>query len=788
MRAAVFHLGPDEHALAFVIHHIVTDFWSLAVMFDELGRLYMGETGGEAELPSAPELTYGDWIRWQNERLAGPEGERLWLYWHEELRGMQPVLDLPADQPRPAVQTYRGASVALRFGPDFVAGLRGLAAASGATLYMTLLAGFQVVLHRWSGQEDLTVGSVVAGRGMPGIARVVGYFVNPVAVRGDLSGAPSFAAFLGRVRRAVLGALDHAGYPFALLTERLQPARDSSRSPLFQVLFILQSAHRPEQQALAALALGEGGAEVALGPLALTSIALPEKPAQLDLTLSLAETGEGLAASLGYNADLFDGTTAARLLGHLRELLVGAVAAPGTALGDLPLLTAEEQVQLLGEWNATAGGYPAERTIDQLIATQAEQTPDRTAVVADDRSLTYGELEHRARQLARHLKTMGVTSEVPVGVFTDRSSDMVVSLLAVLKAGGAYVPLDPSYPPDRVSYMLADSEAPVVLTHERFRSALAGWPGRTVCLDTDWPEIAGAGEAPAGSLAAPDQLAYLIYTSGSSRPSQGRPGPPSRGGQLPGRHGAPSGDRAGGHPPLGHHALLRHRGAGDLSALDDRGASGSGEPRDRRGGRCAPARPAQLRRHADAGHPGHLEDAACLRVGWPVAAARAVRRRSAATRPGGSAPGAGRHGLEPLRSHRDHDLVGRRSGAPGRARRPGALSIGRPIANTSIHIVDRGFRPVPVAVPGELLIGGHGLARGYRSRPDLTAEQFVPDPWSGQLGARLYRTGDLARFRPTERSSSSGGSTARSRSAVSGSSSARWRRRWWPIRTCGRRW
>ena len=207
----LFVWAPDEHALAFVIHHIVTDFWSLAVMFDELGRLYMGETGGEAELPSAPELTYGDWIGWQNERLAGPEGERLWLYWHEELRGMQPVLDLPADQPRPAVQTYRGASVALRFGPDFVAGLRGLAAASGATLYMTLLAGFQAVLHRWSGQEDLTVGSVVAGRGMPGIARVVGYFVNPVAVRGDLSGAPSFAAFLGRVRRAVLGALDHAG-------------------------------------------------------------------------------------------------------------------------------------------------------------------------------------------------------------------------------------------------------------------------------------------------------------------------------------------------------------------------------------------------------------------------------------------------------------------------------------------------------------------------------------------------------------------------------------------------
>jgi amino acid adenylation domain-containing protein len=745
LRAALFRLGADSHALALTVHHIVADFWSLAVLFGELGRLYERETGGAAELPPAPQVTYADWTHWQNERLAGPEGQHLWLHWHEVLHGPRPDLDLPADRPRPAVQTDRGASVALPLGMEVIAGLRALTESSGATLFMALLAGFQAVLHRWSGQEDLTVGSPVAGRNTPAVAGVVGYFVNPVVLRADLSGSPTFAEHLGRVRGNVLGALEHGEYPFALLTERLQPARDPSRSPLFQAMFILQRAHRPEQRTLAPFALGEEGAEIALGPLALTSLALPERPAQLDLTLSVAELGEDLAASLGYNADLFDGATVARLLSHLRQLLAGAAADPGAALGDLPLLAPEERNQVLTEWNATAADYP-DRTIDQLIAEQAARTPDRTAVVADDRSLTYAELASRAWQLAGHLRKMGIAPEVPVGVFTDRSSDMVVGLLGVLQSGGAYLPLDPSYPADRVSYMLEDSGAPVVLTHERFRPALADWRGRVVCLDTDWPAIAGS-RAARSSGGRPDQLAYTIYTSGSTgKPKgvqvlhSGLVNFLSSMARVPGI--APedvlvsvttlSFDIAGLelYLPLmtGARVVLASRETASDGVALLRLLSASGAT-------MMQATPATWRLLLAAGWEGTPPiRALCGGEALPRDLADRLLERASSV-----------WNLYGPTETTIWSATGRVEPAPAAA--PGVLSIGRPLANTSIHIVDRGFRAAPIGVPGELLIGGDGLARGYRGRPDLTAEKFVPDPWSGVPGARLYRTGDLARFR-----------------------------------------
>jgi amino acid adenylation domain-containing protein len=746
LRVALFRLGPDEHALALAVHHLVADFWSLAVLFDELGQLYARETDGNAELPPAPELTYVDWGRWQNGRLAGSEEDRLWRYWQAALRGPRPDLDLPSDRPRPAVETDRGASISLVLGPEIAARVRGLSTASGTTQFMTLLAGFQAVLHRWSGQEDLMVGCPVAGRNAPGVAGVVGYFVNPVVVRGDLSGEPTFAAFLGRVRGAVLGALAHADYPFALLVERLQPSRDPSRSPLFQALFILQQAHRPDRRDLAPLALGEAGAEAVLGPLALTSLDLAERPAQFDVTLSMAESGRGLTASLGYNADLFDRVTAARLLGHLRQLLAGAGLAPEARLGDLPLLTPQERTQLLIEWNATAAEYPA-ATVDQLISAQVERTPDRTAVVADDGSLTYEELERRSRQLARHLETLGAKPEAPVGVLMDRTSDLLVSLLGVLKAGGAYLPLDPAYPQDRISYMLEDSGARVVLTRDRFQPILAGWPGRVVRLDADWPEIAGEGSDPPGSRARPDQLAYVIYTSGST----GRP----KGVEIP--HGAlvnfltamarqpgiapedillsvttHSFDIAGLelYLPLlaGARVVLARREAAADGAALLRLLAGSGAT-------LMQATPATWRLLLAAGWDG----APPLRVlcggeALPRDLADRLLERAAAV-----------WNLYGPTETTIWSTAGRvRPGAPAGST---VLSIGRPIANTSIHVVDRAGRPVAIGAPGELLIGGRGLARGYRGRPDLTAERFVPDPWRGEPGARLYRTGDLARFR-----------------------------------------
>ena len=749
LRIGLFRLAEREHALALAIHHAISDFWSLGVMFDELGRLYARELGMDPGPLEPLPLTFVDWARWQAERLAGPEGERLWSWWREALRGPLADLDLPTDRPRPAVQTDRGASVGLAFGPELTERLHGLAQSFGATPFMTLLAGFQALLHRWSGQEDLTVGCPVAGRGAPELGGLVGYFVNPVVVRSDASGAPSFAGLLGRTRRAALGALEHADLPFALLAEQLRPTRDPSRSPLFQAMFVLQKSHRPELQALAPLALGEGGAAVRLGPLRLSSIPLPERPAQLDLSLMMAEGERGLAASLQFNSDLFDAATAGRMLGHLRNLLEAAAADPATSLADLPLLSPEESSQLLVEWNATATDYPADRTVDQLFLEQAERTPGRIALAAGDESLTYRELARRSAQLAAHLERIGIGPETPVGICTGRTPDMVVSLLGVLRAGGAYVPLDPSYPRDRVAYMLEDSGAPVVLTQEPFLPLFAGHPGRLVCLDRDWEEIAAAGDPSSASLARPERLAYVIYTSGST----GRP----KGVQLHHRgvvNFLASMARCPGIGPedvlvsvttlsfdiagLEIYLPLLH-GARVVLASRETASDGAALRRllADSGATVMQATPATWRLLLAAGWDGSpAVRALCGGEALPRDLAEALAARASSVwnlyGPTETTIWSAVHPVEP---GAEPDVG------------PASTPIGRPIANTSIYLVDRGLRPVPAGVPGELLIGGDGVARGYRGRPDLTADRFVPDPWAGVPGARLYRTGDLARYR-----------------------------------------
>ncbi|HVR95471.1 MAG TPA: amino acid adenylation domain-containing protein, partial [Thermoanaerobaculia bacterium] len=743
LRAALFRRGDREHALVLAVHHIAADFWSLAVAFAELARLYTGEDR-LAPLP----VSFGDFIRWEAERLAGPEGERLWSYWREALAGPPADLDLPADRSRPPVQTDHGSSVALALGPELTARVYDIARNSGSTLFMTLLAAFQALLHRWSGQEDFAVGSPVAGRSAPELAGLVGYFVDPVVLRADLAGNPAFAELLGRVRRTALGAFEHQGFPFPLLTERLQPARDPSRSPLFQAMLILQKAHRPEQAALAPFALGEAGAEVPLGPLALSSIPLPDRPAQLDLTLMLAEGADGLGASFQLNTDLFDVATIERMAGHFRTLLAGAVAEPGSPVRDLPLLTPEERAELVCEWNATAADYPRERLVHELFEEQADRTPERPALVHDHRSLTYLELERRANQLAHHLMKMGVGPEVAVGVHLDRSPDMAVSVLGVLKTGAGYLPLDPAYPEDRVSYMLEDAGAPVVLTQERLEGALAGYPGRRLRVDADWGAVAGEPESRPTRSADPDNFAYLIYTSGSTGRPKGvqvrhrgvvnflasmghRPGlgpddvlvavttlsfdiaglelylPWMNGARvvLASREDASDGTRL--------LALLRSSGATVMQATPSTwrlliAAGWEGEPRIKAlcGGEALPR---------------DLAEELLLRAEsvWNLYGPTETTIWSA---------------VHPVRQGETTP----------------AASIGRPIANTGIFLLDSAFRPVPVGVPGELLIGGDGLARGYFRRPELTADRFIPDAVSGVIGARgerLYRTGDLVRWR-----------------------------------------
>ncbi|MET0626409.1 MAG: MupA/Atu3671 family FMN-dependent luciferase-like monooxygenase [Pyrinomonadaceae bacterium] len=518
LRVSVFERAGGEHVLLLVAHHIIADFWSLAVLIHELGALYAaGKAGTGVELPPTS-LQYSDYVRWQERVLSGPEGERLWEYWRRQLAGELPVLNLPADRPRPPVQTYRGASHPFRLSRALTEKLKALGAEHGATLYVTLLAAFQVLLHRYSGQDEVVVGSPVAGRAHAGLAPVVGYFINPVALRADLSGSPTFETFLRQVRRTVLEGVEHQEYPFPLLVERLQPDRDASRSPIFQALFILHKAHLLDEEGLASFALGEAGARMNLGGLTLESLALEQRVAQFDLALNMAEVGGELGASLQYNADLFEPATVRRMAAHFETLLASIAESPSRPVSLLAMLPESERRRLLSEWNDTAADYPAERRLHELFEEQVGRTPDAVALICDEREFTYDELNREANRLARHLRESGVGPDVLVGILLERSLEMMVALLAVHKAGGAYVPLDPTYPRERLSFMLEDSGAKVLLTQQNLATA-AGAAARVVLADAEREAVAARGAENLEVAGDADNLAYVIYTSGST----GRP-------------------------------------------------------------------------------------------------------------------------------------------------------------------------------------------------------------------------------------------------------------------------
>ncbi|HZI17116.1 MAG TPA: condensation domain-containing protein, partial [Pyrinomonadaceae bacterium] len=460
-RVSLLRRADDEHVLLLAAHHIVIDFWSLAVLVRELGALYeAGLRGEQAALP--PAGRYDEYVRRQRRALEGAEGARLWDYWREQLGGGLPTLDLPTDRPRPPAQTFRGASHAARLDAGLARRLRALERASGATLYTLLLAAFQVLLSRHTGQDDVVVGSPAAGRGRAADAGVVGYFVNPLVLRADLSGDPTFEGLLAKVRRTVLDAFAHQDYPFPLLVQRLQPERDPSRPPLFQAMFVLQQTAALRLEGLAVFALGEEGARMRVGGLDLESVALEHGVAQFDLSLAAAEAGDELLLSWEYNTDLFDAATVVRMARRFEELLRGVVEDPGRRLSELPLLTDDER-RLLHDWNQTGADYPLARPLHSFVEAQAARTPGATALVFGRERLTYAELDGRADRLARRLRRLGVGPDVLVGVMMERSAEMVVALLGVLKAGGAYVPLDPSYPAERLAFMLADAAAPVLL-------------------------------------------------------------------------------------------------------------------------------------------------------------------------------------------------------------------------------------------------------------------------------------------------------------------------------------
>jgi non-ribosomal peptide synthetase component F len=516
-RASLVRLAADDHALLWNLHHAVTDGWSTGILERELKALYQAFSRGEPS-PLAPlPLQYGDHALRERERLSGDTLERLVGWWRAALEGAPTLLEMAPDRPRPAVRTYRGAAVSAFLGADLPARVDALARAHDATPFMVYLAAFQLLLGRYARQDDVLVGTAIANRASADVEGIVGFFVNTLVLRGDLSGDPSFAELLGRVREATLGAFDHQALPFEKLVEELNPERSFSHAPLVQAVIVLHN-----QQGIGggrAAAPGAAAPAAAGAALRLEATAGAEEAARFDLSLDLAQGPDGAHARLSYATDFLEEATVRRMLGHFGTLLDAAVRAPETAVSALPLIGEAERALVVEEWNRTEAEVPADLCIHELFETQAARTPGAVAVVYEGEELSYAALNERANRLAHHLRGRGVGPEVRVGVLMERSVEMVVSLLAVLKAGGAYVPLDPGLPAERLAYMLEDSGVAVLLTQERLRGILPASEVPALDVDAAWDAVARESAENLAPVVTPSNVAYVIYTSGST----GRP-------------------------------------------------------------------------------------------------------------------------------------------------------------------------------------------------------------------------------------------------------------------------
>jgi amino acid adenylation domain-containing protein len=731
LRAQLLCMTDDEHLLLLNLHHIASDGWSMGVFCRELAVAYGAFTAGrEPELPTLP-IQYADYAVWQREQLQGEVFERQLAYWRAQLADLS-ILELPTDRPRSPMQSYRGARVAFDLPAPLIQGLKMLGRQEGATLYMTLLAAFQALLARYSGQEDIAVGAPIAGRTRNELEGLIGFFVNTLVLRTDLSGNPKFCDLLTRVRESALQAYEHQDVPFERLVEELKPERDGSRSPLFQVMFALQNTSE---------------ATLALQGVEVSPLALPGHSAKFDLTLTLTEGVAGLHGEFEYASDLFDASTIERMAGHFTTLLEGIVAEPQTPIGELPLLTPAERHQILVQWNDTAADYPRDSCIHQLFEEQAARTPDAVALVFEDQQLSYGELNARANQLAHHLITLGVGPDVLVGICLERSLELIVGLLGILKAGGAYVPLDPSYPKERLAFMLADTAAPVLLTQQGLLEQLPPFAGNLVCLDLDWNIVATQPDSQPPSHATAENLAYVIYTSGST----GRP----KGVLVP------------------HRGVVRLVFGTDYVRFDDqqRFLLLSSISFDAvtfelwgallHGAMCLVV----ADRLPDLDTLGQTLREHRVTTAWLTASffnlivdeapATLLGLRHLIT--GGEALSID-HVRRALDRMPELELVNGYGPTENTTfscchpiRRPllnglKSISIGRPIANTRAYVLDQHDEPCPIGVAGELHLAGDGMARGYLNYPEQTADKFPPDPFSTVRGARMYRTGDLARF------------------------------------------
>jgi len=725
LRATLVRLNDTDHRLFVTLHHIIFDgFTVYQVFLPELRALYEAYTSEQpSSLPPLP-IQYGDYSVWQRNWLQGEKLTAQLAYWKQQLTGAPTTLELPIDHPRPAVPTYRGSIQSFTLSRNLTGELKAFCQQEGYTLYVSLLAAFSILLYRYTSQEDILIGTATAGRSQTELQKLMGVFINTLVMRTDLRGNPSVRELLARLREMTIDAQTYQDVPFEYLVKELHPNREMGQNPFFQVLLILEPP---------VPTLPSGWT---LAPLEVNT-----ETAKFDLSLILEDRPEGLRGWFEYSTDLFSATTIERMVGHWQTLLEGIVSDPNQRIGELPLLTEAERQMLLVEWNDTATDYPKNQCLQQLFEVQVERTPNAVALAFQDERLTYRELNSKANQLAHHLQQLGVGPEVLVGISVERSLEMVVGLLGILKAGGVYVPLDPAYPQDRLAFMLQDAQVSVLLTQQRLVENLPEHTARMICLDTDWKTIAQQSDKNLVSGVASEHLAYVLYTSGST----GRP----KGVAIEHRSAVAFSqwamsiftpeDLAG--------VLASTSICFDLSVfeifvpLSSGGAVIMTENVLHLPGLSAskqvtlintvPSAMAELVRN------GSLPPSVCTvnLAGelLPHSLAQRIYQQDTIRRVFNL------YGPTEATTYSTYALLEKGEREP---------TIGYPIANTQVYILDSHLQVVPIGVVGELYIGGDGLARGYLNRPELTAERFISHPFSQNSGARLYKTGDLARYLP----------------------------------------